>query len=309
MNQKIYTRFTLLLMAIFLFSANLMAQTTIEVYIVDGNDDCEEIVTSSDPDHPAGEMDRTSSDLEIPFDNEPQIVGLLFRNLAIPANAVIDEATVRFDVDAVVPGTTDQPITVQIRAALVPNIDSILDEPFGISKYTMTTASVDWSPESSVEEHEKVYTSNFASVVQEVIDQAEWASGNNMMIAIAGDPNQTEDINREFEDIGIEDDGTIQDRTPMLTITYYEGTSIGEAATKVTSTVYPNPSRGTFYINNPAAGEYGYEVFNITGQSVARKNHLKSRTVMVDIKNLSQGIYFVDVETEGKTETHKLIVK
>jgi len=308
MKKKNYTLFSMFIAMIFLFSASVMAQTTIEVYIVDDYDDSEEVVTSLDPEHPAGEMERTSSDLEIPFDKEPQIVGLLFRNLDIPAGVQIDTAKIRFDVDAVKEGKTDQDITAQIKAALVPTIDSILDEPFGISKYTMTNASVDWSPEASVEKHEKVFTSNFATVVQEVIDQAEWASGNNMMITIAGDPNQTENKKREFENIDT-DDGTITDRTPLLSITYSEITSISEAKAKVVSSVYPNPAQGTFYIDNPVAEEYSYEIFNITGQSVARQSHVRTKTVMVNTVNLSKGIYFVDVETAGRTETHKLIIK
>jgi len=308
MKKKNYTLFSMFIAMIFLFSASVMAQTTIEVYIVDNYDDCEEIVKELDEGHPAGEMDRTSSDLEIPFDREPQIVGLLFRDLAIPNGAVIDTATIRFDVDKVEEGVTDADITVQIQAALEPTIDSILDEPFGISKYDNLTASVDWSPEPSVEKHEKAYTSNFASVVQEVVDQVAWASGNNMLITITGDPNQTEDKKREFENWDDDDSGAITDRTPMLTVTYSDPTSINEAS-KVVSKIYPNPARGTFYIDNPVAGEYSYEIFNTTGQSVARKSHLRSETVMVDMDNLSKGIYFVDVKTEGTTETHKLIVK
>jgi hypothetical protein len=309
MKNKIYTRLAMFFTMIFLLSAGVMAQTTIEVYIVDELDDAEETVVQL-ANSPVGEVDRTSSDLEIPFDREPQIVGLLFRNLEIPYGSIIDEATVRFDVDAVVEGTTDQPITVQIRAALEPSIDSILDEDFGISKYSTTTASVDWSPAASVEEHEKVYTSNFATVVQEVIDQTSWASGNNMMVVIAGDPNQTEDINREFEQFDTEDDGTIRERTPMLTVTYHEGTNaISEASGKFVSSIYPNPAQGAFYIENPVADDYSYEIFNVTGQSIAKKKHLTSERILVDVTELNQGIYFVDVKNAEKTETHKLIIR
>jgi hypothetical protein len=309
MKKKIYTKFAMFFTMIFLFSAGIMAQDTLEVYIVDDFDDVEETVVQLD-NSPAGEVDRTSSDLEIPFDREPQIVGLLFRDLAIPFGATIESATVRFDVDAVEPGTTDQPITVQIRAALEPSIDSILDEPFGISKYNVMTAPVDWSPAATVEEHEIVYTSNFASVVQEVVNQTEWTSGNNMLISISGDPYQTQDINREFERYSENDEGEIRDRTPMLTVVFTESTvAISEASGSFVSSVYPNPARGVFYIDNPVAGEYSYEIFNITGQSIAKMDHLTSETIMVNVADLNQGIYFVDVKNGEKTETHKLIVK
>jgi hypothetical protein len=130
------------------------------------------------------------------------------------------------------------------------------------------------------------------------------------MVVIAGDPNQTEDINREFEQFDAEDDGTIRERTPMLTVTYHEGANaISEASGKFVSSVYPNPAQGAFYIENPVADEYSYEIFNVTGQSVVKKKHLTSERILVDVTELNQGIYFVDVKNAEKTETHKLIVR
>jgi hypothetical protein len=312
MKKKFYTRFAMLFAMILLFTAGTIAQVTIDVPILSNADDAEEIITELDPGHPAGEMDIGSSDLEIAFDHEPQYVGLLFRELDIPFGATIDEATIQFQVDAISAGTTDATVVVDIMAALLPTLDSIYDEPFGISKHPMTTASVTWSPGPSVAEGDRTdneKTPNFAAVVQEVIDQSAWAAGNNMLIVIAADPNQTEDVNREFESAGTEDDGSPSPENPMLSVTYTVSSGIGQATAELVSRVYPNPARGTFYIDNPVAGEYSYEIFTITGQSVARKDHLTSAKAMVDVTDLGQGIYFVDVETAGKTETHKLVVR
>ena len=103
---------------ILMFTYVAFSQTTAEVQIVFSEDDAEEIRIPVEG--VRGEVDLTSSDLELVFDHDPSWVGLRFREVLIPKGATITEAYVQFTVDALVEGTTDASNKTCVLGALEP---------------------------------------------------------------------------------------------------------------------------------------------------------------------------------------------
>ena len=122
-----------------------------------------------------------------------------------------------------------------------------------------------------------------------------------MLIIITGDPAQTEDANREMESF----DGDVP---PFLSVTFTEGSGIDSNREFIYS-VYPNPTEGQVYIDNPSNENFSYEIFNINGQLVASRYNISGNSTELDMSAFVKGTYFVDVKTAERVETHKLILK
>ena len=187
-------------------------QATVETYSVTGRgDSSEEKVTT-------GAIDLTSSDLELVHegsgaDNE-QVVLIVFPSVNVPADAVVSEAYILFDVDEVRPGQSDADCTINIygEASATPAAPS--DTAFDISSRVPTAHAVTWQPEPSVNAHDDLSTPNIASIVQEIVSLDGWAAGNSMGILlghITGDGSRWAESSRENNGI----------QTPALTVSFY----------------------------------------------------------------------------------------
>ena len=69
--------------------------------------------------------------------------------------------------------------------------------------------------------------------------------------------------------------------------------------------VYPNPSNGIFTIS--LDGNFDYQIINILGDVIINEN--ANNSTIVDISELSDGIYFVRLISNGAEKTVKLIKK
>lgn len=309
MKTKFYTRLASVLATLMMCLAIASAQTTVTSQIVDPLDDAEEYASDVGGEV-VGQVYNNSSDLELVFDSEVQYVGLIFRNVAVPVGAVITNAFVQFQVDALSEGTTDAALTLEIygiaQTATLPTWDS--NVPFQVSSLPATTAKVTWQPGPSVnvgDRTENERTADIAAIIQEIIGLAGWASGGNIGIVIkwTGDQNQTENINREMESADGDAAGA-----PELSVTYVESTGVNSIRTNVSS-IYPNPTRGMVNIDNPSNDFYSYRIYSINGQLVASGLDIAGSTTQVDVSDLAKGLYFVDVISAERTKTHKLIIE
>ena len=170
------------------------------------SDDAEEYVS--------GAMSLTSSDLELvmdDFDRGDQQVGIRFPNLAIPQGATITSASIDFTVDEAHSDATD----LVLRAQLSGNAPTFTTSSGNISGRALTSASTAWSPGpwSSIG---AVQTSpDLAAVIQEVVNQGAWNSGNALAIIITGTGRRTA---VSYDNAPID--------SPLLNVTYTIG-SVG----------------------------------------------------------------------------------
>ena len=205
-----------------------MGQTVIERSIASGNDDAEEDLNPSE----LGEIDMGSTDLEFPYEDpgrgDPQLVALRFTDIAVPAGSVITNAWVRFDVDETKDGTLPANVLIEGELSLNP-VDWPADAPkgtFGISTRPRTMANVGWSIPNWTATHQHgpdQTTTNIAAVIQEIIDQPGWATGNPLVLIIRDDPANPSEGTRCAE--SFEGAGANADQIPLLHIEFAEGSA------------------------------------------------------------------------------------
>jgi Concanavalin A-like lectin/glucanases superfamily len=157
---------------------------TWEDRVASQNDDAEESITN------AGAIDLGSSDLELPYENagkgNNQIIGIRFVSVAVDKGAAITNAYVEFTCDETKDGTL--PVSLLIDGEKNPNPAQFTGTTNEISTKPRTTAKVVWAPANWTAIGQKDKTSNIASIIQEIVNQDGWASGNALVLMLRDDP-------------------------------------------------------------------------------------------------------------------------
>ncbi|MEN8260391.1 MAG: metallophosphoesterase, partial [Pseudomonadota bacterium] len=141
-----------------------------------GNDDAEEKLST-------GRISVTSSDLEMAYISSPQISGVRFTNVEIPKGAKITKAYLQFKADE----TDTSSVTLRIRGENSANAAMFSTTSGDITRRAVTSASATWSPEAWTKTGEAGLpqrTSDIATVVQQLVNRSDWASGNAMVFLI-----------------------------------------------------------------------------------------------------------------------------
>jgi hypothetical protein len=186
MSKKLFllTSFVLVLA---LACTNVSFGATIDSKIANGNDDVEERLAR------ANEIDITSSDLEFPHEDagmgDPQVIGLRFIDIAVPKGATITNASIQFKVDETKDGTL--PVNLIIDGESAASAAAFTADAFTVTSRVRTTASVQWSVPNWTTVGDRgpdQATPNIAAVIQEIVNQDGWASGNALVLIISDDP-------------------------------------------------------------------------------------------------------------------------
>ncbi len=73
--------------------------------------------------------------------------------------------------------------------------------------------------------------------------------------------------------------------------------------------IYPNPSKGTFYINNSGVITLNNaEVYDINGRLIMQKPLANTPLNQIDLTNVSNGVYFLTIRSNEASITKKLII-
>ncbi|MEM8523827.1 MAG: T9SS type A sorting domain-containing protein [Bacteroidota bacterium] len=71
--------------------------------------------------------------------------------------------------------------------------------------------------------------------------------------------------------------------------------------------LFPNPSKSRIYIKNlPQEKRIDYSIFDLTGKEL-RVGQLSGQFNTIDIENLAQGTYLIEIRTENQTNTMKFV--
>lgn len=149
----------------------------IDVRVIASADDAEEKA--------GGSVSLTSPDLELVYDGNNQTVGLRFQNVTIPAGATIITAYVQFTVDE--QSTAATSLVIEGQATLNPTTFSASSRD--VSNRPRTNAAVAWIPVAWAtvgEAAEAQRTPNLAAIVQELVNQPGWSSGQALVLLITG---------------------------------------------------------------------------------------------------------------------------
>ena len=150
------------------------------VKIVDSSDDAEE-------ENVSGDISLGSNDLEMIDDNGTlQTIGLRFQNITIPQCAVIESASIQFVAKN---SDNENPSNLTIFGEATVNSSTFSNEDYNISSRAKTSSSVLWSPVdwSSNDSGPDQQTVDISSIVQEIVNQVDFASGNSISFIIEGE--------------------------------------------------------------------------------------------------------------------------
>ncbi len=147
------------------------------------SDDAEESVSG-------GGIDTGSSDLEMPYEGTgkatPQVIGLRFSNVGIPQGASIAKAYVEFQVDETKGGT--EAVSLIIDGELSPDAAKFAEVTNNVTSRPRTTTQLEWVPADWISVGERDQTSDIASIIEEIVGQPGWVSGNSLALIIFDDP-------------------------------------------------------------------------------------------------------------------------
>lgn len=167
-----------------------------------------------------GSINQTSSDIELVDDGtDNQFVGLQWTNVTIPRGVRIISAYVQFQADESHSGTTN----LLINGEFVPNSANISSVDFNVSARKRTEAQVAWSPAAwtTGQAGPAQQTPDISAIIQEIVDQYNWVSGNTVSLVFTGSGRRTAE----------------KSPAPQLCINYIlGGTNIGPKA-EITSPV------------------------------------------------------------------------
>jgi hypothetical protein len=152
---------------------------TQDVRVNAGSDDAEQ--SSS------GNMNLTSSDLELVNDGSDQTVGLRFNGLNIPRGATISKAYLQFVVDE----ANSEATSLSIRAQAVDSAPTFSTSTNDISSRAKTAAAVAWSPGAWSTLEAQQNSPDLSAVINEVTSRGGWAVGNSLAIIITGTGHRT----------------------------------------------------------------------------------------------------------------------
>jgi hypothetical protein len=166
-------------------TVNIEAPTTLEVQIAASSDDAEE--------KPSGSMSLSSSDLDLTLSSSSLMtVGMRFINVAIPEGATISNAYIQFQADEAQSGLTSLTIEGEVRDDANPPTFSAINGD--ISLRARTAVSVSWSPDpwlAAGDAGVAQQTPNIATIIQEIVNNLNWMSGNSIVIIITGEGKRT----------------------------------------------------------------------------------------------------------------------
>ncbi|MGD8764745.1 MAG: hypothetical protein PVG87_20730, partial [Desulfobacteraceae bacterium] len=158
---------------------NAQSSDTLEIRVVQGDDDAEELVSG-------GGMDLSSSDLELVRESGDQIIGIRFQNVPIPKGSTITNAYILFTTDETNSEATSLTIWGE-KAGDAKIYESIIND---ISTRTKTSAFVDWSNVSGWgivgETGVNQQSPELTAIVQEIIDLPDWDFGKPIAFIIEG---------------------------------------------------------------------------------------------------------------------------
>ena len=210
-----------------------------DVRVIAGTDDAEEAAT--------GEMDLTSSDLEMVLDVTDQTVGVRLIDLPVPPGSVVTHAYIQFTADEQTSAATD----LSVRGEATDDAQTFTTALLNLSSRPLTVEAASWSPppwfagEAGLNQR----TPELAPIVNEIVSRTGWQHGNAMAFIVtgvgervaeshSGDPSATALLHLEFVE-------PVANESPDVTITAPpDGTTVAEATVVTLTGAASDPEDG-----------------------------------------------------------------
>ncbi|MDY8137363.1 InlB B-repeat-containing protein [Aquimarina sp. 2201CG5-10] len=282
---------------------------SVEVAITSGSDDVEESQN--------GSLYTNSSDLEMVYDshnsNGYQKIGLRFRSVEIPKNAIITNAYLQFTADESNSAGASLEISLH-DSANSPAFSGSND----VSGRTTFTNKVTWNPSSwSRNENGNAQRSpDLKNMVQSLVNKSGWVPGNNVSFIIRGMGNSLTSTSAKRVADSYEGGAS---KAARLIVEYTTASkNVGQQLIAVTQeqpfVAHPNPFDNTINITSlDRVGEYTVMIYDIKG-SVVHKEEIniisKNSGIVIKPKVNQAGIYLLSVnDQQGKALFTQRLIK
>lgn len=142
----------------------------------------------------------------------------------------------------------------------------------------------------------------------DVIENIPWLEVDKKL----GDKIEDVKINAVEQNFGANRSGKIFFRSfnkiDSLTVIQGLATGLSDLEESDYITVYPNPSSGSFILNNQSTNDYLVTVYNSFGQTAIPKFEVAADSETLIKENLGPGIYHIEIQTHKTKRQIKLIV-
>ena len=281
----------------------------VSVPIKNGQDDIEETE--------AGLVYFNSSDLEMVYDSydyEPDVengfqkIGLRFQNIYIPKGAVIDSAFIQFRADE----TDDAFAEFLIYAEKTGDALPFDDGDLNVSSRTMFSDSVYWAPPEWPIKNEvgpAQRTPNLNVLLQDVISQNDWNSGNDVVFKIVGTGVSLTD--QDAKRVADSYEGSSSHPATLIYYYSFDASYVGteEELSRVSDfTVYPNPFEDqiTLRFTGLKTEKLTVALYDLLGKVVYLDQLIPtSNRLSIKPAILSKGIYILRVSDQNNRELLK----
>ncbi len=105
-------------------------------------------------------------------------------------------------------------------------------------------------------------------------------------------------------DGSVVDEGVVIDNFIVTGILNNDTNSISSAFS-----IYPNPSSGIFNIQWNKAASFNYNIYDVSGKIIASKAKNSGTQHQIDLTGISQGMYFIQINSNEETTTKKILIK
>ncbi len=279
-------------------NSNCICEGSPTVYskIASSSDDAEEKET--------GQVNITSSDLELVFDGNFQKVGLRFTNLNIPQGARIDTAFIQFTTDEVVDANA---CDLKIYGERSNDALTFAEVNSDISSRLKTNAVVNWSPaewEMDDEADSLQQTGNLKAIIKEIVNRPEFTTNSSIAFIIEGTGTRTATAY----------DGN-PEKAPELYVRYDLplATVNPPRIEKEKLLVYPVPTTNNLNISFScnAATDVPVQILDINGRLLftdLRSVITGKNNILIEHLNLQNGIYFIQLYFDNAVHTAKFSI-
>ncbi len=273
--------------------------TTISVSINDGDDDVEEDEN--------GNINYDSSDLELAFDYSTlQVIGLRFKTIELPQNAIIDKAYIQFNADE------DNSNDSELEIALHDSANSpIFSSSDNVSDRITLSNKVTWVPSewSSNQNTIAQRTPDLKDMVQSLVNRNDWVLGNNVSFIIRGTGISSTD--NDAKRVAHSYDGN-PNKAAKLIITFTEQTLSTDPieGNNFDIRINPNPTRSNngikVSVTNGNVKNLTYDIMDMKG-SIVKKGKLRDNA-LIRLKGLQSGVYLINVKNRKSESTTKRFI-
>ena len=265
-----------------------------------------------------GTVYTNSSDIELGFDaynkQNYQTVGLRYQDINIPAGAYILSAHLDFTVDKAT-GSVSQ---LEIHGDKQANSAEFDDMAFyDVSTRTKTNTKVDWSPSSWTQVGDVKSSPDLADIVQEIVNQGTWTSGNALSFIIKGTSGTREAESYEAGAhlaarlrIQFQTTNPGRESNPTLALVSSEESPLDNMI------IYPNPNLSNGPLNlsfeKGIEGQWQVEFYSVLGELVGATTinlDQDSELVQLTTPDLPAGSYQVSMRNHRFKKSFKLIIQ